>query len=1413
MRKEIVAVSACLLLLLRVYAQSPVTLNELGDGHFKNGQYAQAAQYYQQSLNTEPNNQLANYQLAECLRLTLKYQEAELQYEKMVNLSETNYPMSRYYLALMQKLNGKYDEAMPNFQKFINRYDQDPIKMERFMTFKLQALVEREGCLLALNELSNPVRDNQFVVLPEPLNSESDDYAPFLFKGDSSIIITSSRRSTTGSTFDARMGQSTADLFRMQLVNGKWQEVTSNDRFLTLNTKDGEGTGIFNSNYTKVYFTYNPPEGSATPSQIYKSGLVDGKWGEPRALNININARNSESRHPSLSPGNDTLFFVSNRPGGQGGNDIWFSIDAGNDNWGPAQNLGSSINTTLDEVAPFYDHLEKVLFFSSNGHRGFGGYDIFMTSGYDFENSEIYNMGYPYNSNRDDLFFVLGKRKGYLTSGRDGGVGGLDIYSFSIVTDEEIIAEILGDDMVAGRTSVFSDDYDFDTNNIEKIEEIISHFLAARMFNTEVMLTTDELAFYESLSDSDKEKIERIINSRVRKLTEKDLRAVRTEDEFYYQQLSSGDKYSINRMVSSYLEEDGLGLSVSLSAEEKTYYEKLSKDAKEKVDQYITLKVTEYRSKEIKDEYYESLPDADKTQVKNIARSYLIQKKALPNLALGVTSNIFLNKQKELDMDRAENTIVTQLKNLAIEKEYNLNEDDKIFYQNLPSQDKEAIDRLVTAFLASKPSDFEQNISAADLEFYNKRPTPQKLLIDKIIVKRLRNLSFSDEYVFNHSSAKQTALLASLNTKTQGHVIINQVGNLLTGYNKDVYGTLDEKEKLRFARMVAEANTFDTQNAQPLSEQEVDKKTELIATKPYKPAVVAAASSGSASSPIVNNPSDPSDKTTDTKQVKNSVSPASVAPDKVVVPASREEGEVIIDETANGTKVAKVPTNRSAEVMAPAAVEMYEVMSQSKKRAIDRIVAVALLNQEYSTDPEAAKTDEKRFEQYSSEDKRVGRRLAKYLVEDNLSTAELEVVKNDLIYYNNFTPGARRTFNHYIIREAYANIAGAGKIEVANADKVIRSQLKPEERSMLESLISLRSKSNFIFGDNLPLENKYAESSTIIASVDQFQTAAFNNLKIQGKLIEIASGKPKTNFPVVLANAAGESIKIAHTNSNGEFVFDYLDGNRAYKILSSKVPGASYVPDSFFIKDLQVRGYREGYAVMDYESIYFDSDASEIRTEGVVSLKKLIEIYKQYPEIEIEIHAHSDSQGEQDYNHRLSNKRGDAIYEYLVRNGVDETALTVYAKGEGDPVANNITTYGRAFNRRVEIEVYSSKPLPVEVAKFFVVRPNVTYREISSEFKIPENQLLVMNGATSGEIKPYTPIRVEGKPEVKPSLNLLVELNSHAVNFKQYKVKQGESIITIAEKFNLPEELLIELNGLQGVNVTPGSIIDIYVSY
>ncbi|MEQ9374842.1 MAG: LysM peptidoglycan-binding domain-containing protein [Imperialibacter sp.] len=1419
MRKLSLAFVTCLVLVANAFGQGAVQLNEYADDQFRNGHYAEAAQYYLQALAEEPNNQLATFQLAECYRNTFKYQEAELQYEKMINLSEANYPTSRYYFALMQKLNGKYQEAMENFQEYLKWYNTNPDRMAAFKALRLQALVEKEGCLLALNELANPVRHAEFKVLPTPVNTQYDDYAPFIFKGDSSLMMSSSRKSSTGSVFDARMGQSTADLFRFEHSGDAWTEIGNKDKFSNLNTKNGEGSGIFNKDNTKVYFTYNPPAGSSTPSQISKSELIDGKWSEPKPLNANINAKNTTSRHPSLSPGNDTLFFVSDRPGGFGQTDIWYSVDAGNDNWGPAINLGSAINTSMDEATPFFDQKEGVLFFSSNGHRGFGGFDIFMTNGNNFENSEIYNMGFPYNSNRDDWFFILGQQSGYLTSGRDGGVGGQDIYTFHIETDQEIIAEILEEDVVAGRSSVFSDDYNFDTNDIEKVEEVISHFLAARMFNTQAMLTAEQQAFYDNLSESDKEKIERIVNSRVRKMSERDLRAVRTEDEFYYQQLSTGDKYSINRMVSSYLEEDGLGLNVSLSSEEKAYYEQLSKDAKEKIDQYITLKVTEYRNKEVQDEYFQSLPATDQTQVKTLARSYLLQKKSIENLSLGVNTNVFLKKQDEQSMERAEASIVNQLKNLALESDFSLSEDDKVFYQNLPTEEQQSIDRLVTAFLAAKPSDFDKNITPADLEFYNKKPAGQKALIDKILVRRLRNLSFSDEYIFNHATAKQTLLLTSLNTKTNGNVIVGEVGNLLTGANRNAYSSLSEEEKLRFARMVSGVDSYDKLASRPLLalDENASEPSQLIASQSNRPMVASSFGSAAGSSKSSENQAlAQGNSNNSSANVATQNSPASTTGTNL---ASNQGGQLIIDrregtgEPESGNTLSKVASSRAATSMSSDQRALYESLPPSKRQAIDRIVAVSLINNDYAGQPEMFEEDKQRFAEFDSEERRMARRMAKFMTEDQLSTAEMGAIKDDFIKYKNYNPEIRKTFNHLILTEAFSYSQGRNQMDLLTKDRGVNNGLSAEEKSLVGTLIDVRARSNYIFGDQIDLENKYVESGMVMASVDQYQTEEFKNIKIQGRLVDIRTGKALANYPVVLANSSGETIKVGYTNQNGEFVFDYLDGNKAYKILSNNQTVSAIKPDNFFIKDLQVRGYKDGYIVLNYEGIYFDSDATNIRDEGIVTLNKLIELYRMNPEIEIEIHAHADSQGEHDYNHRLSDLRGDAVYKYLVSHGVDETALTVYYNGEGDPVASNLTAYGRAFNRRVELEVYSTKPLQTELAKIYVARPGATIDAIARAFNLPADRIQAMNGLQSRVVKPYTPIRIEGKNSIKPSLSLLVELNDHAVNYKQYKVKKGESIISIAEKFNLPEELLLELNNLNGYQLNPGDVIDIYVSY
>lgn len=197
-----------------------------------------------------------------------------------------------------------------------------------------------------------------------------------------------------------------------------------------LNTRFNDGSGSFNQRGDRYYFTTCGKEGSQC--RIVFSQLKSGKWTDPISLNDNINLKNFESKHPAVSPGGDTLLFVSDRPNGIGGFDIWMSIDAGDNDWGPAMNMGPLVNTKMNEVAPAFANFNHVFFFASEGHQGFGGMDLYMGKTFSDGNQAVYNLGYPFNSNRDDCFISFANNTLYFSSNREDGFGGFDIYSSKI---------------------------------------------------------------------------------------------------------------------------------------------------------------------------------------------------------------------------------------------------------------------------------------------------------------------------------------------------------------------------------------------------------------------------------------------------------------------------------------------------------------------------------------------------------------------------------------------------------------------------------------------------------------------------------------------------------------------------------------------------------------------------------------------------------------------------------------------------------------------------------------------------------------------------------------------------------------------------------------------------------------------
>jgi LysM repeat protein/tetratricopeptide (TPR) repeat protein len=415
---------------------------EVADKYYENGEFYLAADYYDRALKNDNDNYYLNFRLAECYRLYFDYSKAEKQYKMAGKLgADKEYPLVRFWYAMMLKSNGKYQRSVGEFDKFLARYSPE---IAEDTIYVMEAKLEQEGCLLAMNELKKPLRDYKFELLPSPVNSEFSEYAPAFYENDSSIILASSREGTKGNEIDVRLGGQYTDIFRFKKVGKRWTVYDDKDNFSVVNTVRNDGAGEFSVDLSKFYYTSCLED--EYPCAIYVTKLVDGKWTEGVRLNDNINTRSFETKQPSLTTSGDTIFYVTDRPDGYGYNDIWYSVKNGpGEDWGPGKNMGPIVNTPFLDMSPQFYEEANVLFFVSNGHQGFGGLDIFeYFIGSDLEPR---NLGLPFNSNRDDFYFHLGKKKGVMASNREGGKGSDDIYYYNIESREIIIAKVNSDSL------------------------------------------------------------------------------------------------------------------------------------------------------------------------------------------------------------------------------------------------------------------------------------------------------------------------------------------------------------------------------------------------------------------------------------------------------------------------------------------------------------------------------------------------------------------------------------------------------------------------------------------------------------------------------------------------------------------------------------------------------------------------------------------------------------------------------------------------------------------------------------------------------------------------------------------------------------------------------------------------------
>jgi len=333
----------------------------------------------------------------------------------------------------------KMDPAAPDIDYYLGRAYQHNYKFEEAID-KLITVLKKEGlseddkahvnrlvsqCKSGIELVKNPIKV-KIENLGAPVNSNAIEYIPLINSEETMLVFTYNGIKSKGG-MEAEYGQDFYfdDIFISRKEGGKWSEPAGiND---VMNTDEDDAAVALSPDGNTLYLNV---QSDITSADLHKSTYTDGKWSASKRLIGGVNSRFWEGS-ASITADGKTIYFISERPKGQGKTDLYVSKLNDDGTWGTAVNLGPDINTEVNEKAPFVHPDGKTLYFSSEGHNSMGGYDIFkcekLKNG---EWSKPVNLGYPINTPDDEKYFVVSedRKRAYYNAIRPEGLGQQDIY-------------------------------------------------------------------------------------------------------------------------------------------------------------------------------------------------------------------------------------------------------------------------------------------------------------------------------------------------------------------------------------------------------------------------------------------------------------------------------------------------------------------------------------------------------------------------------------------------------------------------------------------------------------------------------------------------------------------------------------------------------------------------------------------------------------------------------------------------------------------------------------------------------------------------------------------------------------------------------------------------------------------------
>jgi outer membrane protein OmpA-like peptidoglycan-associated protein/tetratricopeptide (TPR) repeat protein len=408
---------------------------------YNDGFFKIALQGFQQANDFNPNNAELNYKMGRCYLNSSFKNLAKAHFEKAFDLKQDVASDIYYYLGLCYHLELDWNKA----EEYYNLYKSKMMASNN--NEELRKVNKRlEECSFGRKIVKKPVKV-KIENMGAEVNSPYIDYSPVI-DADESVLIFTSRRpgTTTGSAGekDDSIDEYWEDVYISYKLNEKWTKPRNIGP--PINTTGHEASNNLSPD-GEILFLYIDNKGQG---DIYESKLENLAWGKPQLMKDPISTKFHETS-ATINSRLDTLYFVSERPGGYGGKDIYFAVKGSDGKWGNVQNIGAVINTEWDEESVYLMPDGKTLYFSSQGHNSIGGFDIFKTNLKNGNWTEPINLGYPINSADDDVNFVMaasGKR-GYYSSVKYEGFGELDLYIINFLPNEDNLDNAISEDSLA----------------------------------------------------------------------------------------------------------------------------------------------------------------------------------------------------------------------------------------------------------------------------------------------------------------------------------------------------------------------------------------------------------------------------------------------------------------------------------------------------------------------------------------------------------------------------------------------------------------------------------------------------------------------------------------------------------------------------------------------------------------------------------------------------------------------------------------------------------------------------------------------------------------------------------------------------------------------------------------------------